>query len=242
VSLPEITTREQWLVARKDLLVREKELTRKRDALNADRRRMPMVEIDKNYTFEGPDGTVRLADLFGDRSQLIVQHVMFDPSWDAACPGCSASLDEVAPGLVRHLESRDTSFAGISRAPYAKLAAFKALRGWEFDWYSSSGSEFNYDFHATLDPSIAPAVYNYRTPEEAAEDPVTESMEAPGFSCFLRDGGRVFHTYSTWARGTDQIGNAYSLLDLTAFGRSEDWEEPKGRVAKPHGADPTFTD
>jgi predicted dithiol-disulfide oxidoreductase (DUF899 family) len=244
VSLPEITTREKWLEARRELLAREKELTRRRDTLNADRRRLPMVEVGKDYTLEGPDGQVRFADLFAGRPQLIVQHVMYDPAWDAPCLGCSAGFDEAAPGLFRHLESRDTSFAGVSRAPYAKLAAAKADKGWEFAWYSSYGSDFNYDFTATLDPALGPALYNFQTEQEAAQDPdpVTESMEVPGFSCFVRDGERIFHTYSTWARGTDQIGNAYSLLDLTAFGRSENWEEPKGRAARTHGADPTFTD
>jgi predicted dithiol-disulfide oxidoreductase (DUF899 family) len=242
VGLPTVTSREQWLAARKELLVREKALTRQRDALNAERRRLPMVEIDKDYLFDGPAGMVGLADMFGGRSQLIIQHIMFDPSWQAPCPGCSAGLDELAPGVVRHLESRDTSFAGVSRAPYAQLAAAKSARGWTLDWYSSHGSDFNYDFDATLDPAVNSAIYNYQSPEKAAADPVTEPTEVPGVSCFLRDGSRIFHTYSTWARGTDQVGNAYTLLDLTAFGRSEDWEEPKGRVTKPHGADPTFTD
>ena len=238
MSLPNITSREQWLVARKELLVREKELTRQRDALNADRRRLPMVEIGKDYEFEGPDGAIRLSDLFAGRSQLIIQHVMFDPSWQAPCPGCSAGLDEMAPGVLRHLESRDTSFAGVSRAPYAMLAAAKAVRGWPLDWYSSYGSDFNYDFSATLDPAVTPPFCNFEPPGDA----VTEPTEISGLSCFLCDGRRIFHTYSTTARGTDQVGNAYTLLDLTAFGRSEDWEEPKGRVAKTHGADPTFTD
>jgi predicted dithiol-disulfide oxidoreductase (DUF899 family) len=242
MTLPEITTRNKWLAARKELLVREKELTRQRDGLNADRRRLPMVEVEKQYVFAGPDGSVGLADMFGDHQQLIIQHVMFDPSWDAACPGCTAALDEVAPGLLRHLGSRNTAFAGVSRAPYAKLAAYKKARGWEFDWYSSFASDFNYDFQVTLDESAGPVVYNYRTLAEAGEDPLTEPTEVGGLSCFLRDGGRIFHTYSTYARGTDQVGNAYSFLDLTALGRSEEWEEPKGRVAKPHGADPTFTD
>jgi predicted dithiol-disulfide oxidoreductase (DUF899 family) len=240
VSLPEITSQEEWLAARRALLAREKELTRQRDALNADRRRLPMVEIAAEYAFEGPDGEVSLASLFGGRSQLIIQHVMFDPEWEAPCPGCSASLDEMAPALFRHLESRDTSFAAVSRAPQAKLAAASAAKGWQFEWYSSYGSDFNYDFAATLDESVRPAVYNYR-PQDGLGDDAVEG-EVPGFSCFLRDGDRIFHTYSTWARGTDQIGNAYTLLDLTAFGRSEEWEEPAGRVAKPHGADPTFTD
>lgn len=239
MSLPEITSREQWLVARKELLIREKEMTRQRDALSADRRRLPMVEIEKDYKFEGPSGTVGLAALFAGRTQLIVQHVMFDPSWDNPCAGCSAALDELAPGLFRHLESRDTTFAGVSRAPQAKLAAAKAARGWEFDWYSSGGSDFNYDFQVTLDPARLPVVYNYQ-PLEDADEPLTESTEVSGMSCFLRDGDRVFHSYSTFARGTDQLGNAYTLLDLTALGRSEAWEEPKGRVANPHGADPSF--
>ncbi len=132
MSQPEITTREEWLAARKELLVREKDLTRQRDALNAERRRLPMVEVTKTYAFDGPDGTLTLADLFDGCAQLIVQHVMFDPAWDAACPGCTASLDELAPGVLRHLRSRETAFAGVSRAPYAKLAAFRKQRGWEF--------------------------------------------------------------------------------------------------------------
>jgi predicted dithiol-disulfide oxidoreductase (DUF899 family) len=242
MTLPEITTRNKWLAARKELLVREKELTRQRDALNADRRRLPMVEVEKDYVFTGPDGSLGLADMFGDRQQLIIQHVMFDPSWDAACPGCTAALDEVAPGLLRHLGSRNTAFAGVSRAPYAKLAAYKETRGWDFDWYSSFGSDFNYDFQVTLDDAVTPVIYNFRTLAEAGEDPLTGPTEVGGLSCFVRDGGRIFHSYSTYARGTDQVGNAYTLLDLTAFGRSEEWEEPKGRVASAHGADPTFTD
>jgi predicted dithiol-disulfide oxidoreductase (DUF899 family) len=239
MSLPEITSREQWLIARKELLIREKEMTRQRDALSADRRRLPMVEIAKDYKFEGPSGTASLAEMFAGRSQLIVQHVMFSPTWDNPCPGCTAALDELAPGLLRHLESRDTTFAGVSRAPQAKLAAAKAARGWEFDWYSSDGSDFNYDFQVTLDPARPPVVYNYQ-PLQDADEPLTESTEVAGMSCFLRDGDRVFHTYSTFARGTDQIGNAYTLLDLTALGRSEAWEEPRGRVPDPHGADPSF--
>jgi predicted dithiol-disulfide oxidoreductase (DUF899 family) len=239
MSLPEITSRDEWLAARTELLVREKELTRQRDALNADRRRLPMVEITKDYVFDGPTGAVTLADLFEGRSQLIVQHVMFDPAWDAACPGCTAALDELSPAVLRHLASRDTSFAGVSRAPQDKLAAYKAARHWNFDWYSSYGTDFNYDFDATVDASMKLAVYNYRA-QPAGDDGV--QGEVPGLSCFLRDSNRIFHTYSTFARGADQLGSAYTLLDLTAFGRSEAWEQPKGRVARPHGADPTFTD
>jgi predicted dithiol-disulfide oxidoreductase (DUF899 family) len=248
VSLPEVTSREEWLVARKELLAREKEQTRRQDALNADRRRLPMVAVDKDYAFEGPAGQASLLEMFDGCGQLILQHIMFGPDWDEACPGCSAGLDELAAGTLRHLRSRDTAFVGVSRAPYAKLAASQARKGWDFAWYSSFGGDFNYDFGATVDEAVAPVVYNYRTKAEHVQagsetaELGAESTEEPGVSCFLRDGNNIFHTYSTFARGTDQLGSAYSLLDLTALGRHEDWEEPKGRVSHPHGADPTFTD
>ena len=231
MALPDVVSREQWLDARVRLLAEEKEFTRRRDALNADRRRLPMVAIDKDYAFDGPSGQVGLLDLFDGCTQLVLQHVMFDPNWDAACDGCTAGLDETAPGVLQHMRSRDTAFAAVSRAPLAKLAAFKAKKAWDFPWFSSYGSDFNYDFQVTLNGG---GEYNYRV--------IDSSGELPGVSCFLRDGDSVFHTYSTFARGTDQLGNSYSWLDLTALGRQEDWEEPKGRVSKPHGADPTFTD
>ena len=236
MSLPEIVTPEQWLVARRELLAREKEQTRQRDALNADRRRLPMVEMQKYYRFEGPAGTVGLGDLFGGRRQLVIQHAMFDPSWETACPGCSAAFDELAPAVIAHLGTRDTAFAAVSRAPFAMLASLRAAKGWEFDWYSSFGSDFNVDFLAT----VTPDTYNFGT-YAAADDEPSEPSEVGGYSCFLRDGERIFHTYSTFARGTDQVGSAYTMLDLTVLGRQEDWEEPKGRVARPHPADPTFT-
>jgi predicted dithiol-disulfide oxidoreductase (DUF899 family) len=237
MSLPEVVSRDEWLSARTELLTREKEFTRQRDALNADRRRLPMVRIDKDYKFAGLSGEVTLAEMFDGRSQLIVQHVMFDPDWDNPCGGCTAFLDEFAPATLAHLRSRDTTFAGVSRAPLAKLAAAAGRQGWRFPWYSSFGTDFNYDFNVTLDESVAPIIYNYRP--ETIEG---SSAEVPGFSCFLHTKDGVFHTYSTYARGGDQLGASYPLLDLTAFGRSEDWEEPKGRVAKLHGADPTFSD
>jgi predicted dithiol-disulfide oxidoreductase (DUF899 family) len=237
MSLPEVVSRDEWLAARTELLTREKELTRQRDALNADRRRLPMVRVDKDYKFDGPDGQVGLADLFDGCTQLVVQHLMFDPDWDNPCPGCTAFLDEMAPAVLTHLRSRDTTFVGVSRAPLAKLTGAKERKGWFLPWYSSFGSDFNYDFNVTLDESVAPIVYNYR-PETIDGS----SAEVPGTSCFVRTDDGIFHTYSTFARGGDQLGSSYSFLDLTAFGRSEDWEEPKGRVAKPHGADPTFTD
>jgi predicted dithiol-disulfide oxidoreductase (DUF899 family) len=240
MAFPEIVTRDEWLEARKQLLVREKQATRERDALNAERRRLPMVAIEKEYQFEGPEGRMTLAGLFGDSRQLIVQHVMFGPDWDAACPGCTAGIDEIADGVLAHLRTRDTTFVLVSRAPLDRLEKYRAIRGWTIPWYSSHDSDFNYDFHATVDRDRQQLVYNYREdPDLVADAP---SAEVPGLSCFLRDGGRVFHTYSTWARGTDTTGSAYSLLDLTALGRQEDWEEHKGRAPRLHGADPAFTD
>jgi predicted dithiol-disulfide oxidoreductase (DUF899 family) len=248
MSLPEIATREEWLLARKELLVAEKELTRRRDALNARRRRLPMVEIDKRYSFQGPQGSVGLLDLFDGRRQLIVGHFMFDPRWDDGCSSCSAGADEVSDGLLEHLAARETTLVFVSRAPLAKLEAYKARRGWTFPWYSSWGSDFNYDFHVTLDESRAPIEYNYRTPDEHRAAGTTlwidgdGPTETPGTSFFLRDGARVFHTYSSYARGAEMTGGSYYFLDLTALGRQEHWEEPKGRAETAHTATPNFDD
>lgn len=241
MSLPEVVSREQWTEARLRLLAQEKETTRRHDALNAERRRLPMVRIEKDYAFEGPKGSATLADLFEGSRQLIVQHVMFGPDWDAVCPGCTASLDELSEGVLTHIRSRDTSFALVSRAPFAKIDACRTSKGWmAAPWYSSYGSDFNYDFHVTLDASRPQLEYNFRTePDLVAGQPSTET---PGFSCFLRDGDEIFHTYSAYGRGTEPLIMSYAMLDMTAFGRSEDWEEPKGRAPRLHGADPTFTD
>jgi len=246
MALPEIATREEWRAARTDLLTKEKELTRVRDALNADRRRLPMVAIDKPYAFEGPEGAASLLDLFASRRQLIVVHFMFDPSWDDGCPSCTAGADEVSPGLLEHLHARDTTLAFVSRAPLTKLDDYKARKGWTFPWYSSFGSDFNYDFHVTLDESRAPIEYNYRTLAEHQETGTAyyfegeQPIEEPGTSYFLRDGDRVFHTNSVYARGAEMTGGSYAWLDLTALGRQEDWEEPKGRADAPHAAQPDF--
>lgn len=239
MALPEVVSREDWTAARTKLLAAEKEATRARDALNAERRQLPMVRIDKEYRLEGSDGPAGLADLFRDRRQLIVQHVMFDPSWDAACPGCTAGIDELASGMLEHLRSRDTEYVLVSRAPLDKLRGYQASRGWTVPWYSSYGSDFNHDFQATVTPDQP--VYNYQEQPEMVAD-TGASEEVPGMSCFLRDGEEIYHTYSTWARGTDILGSSYSMLDLTALGRQEEWEEPRGRAPRPHGADPSFSD
>jgi predicted dithiol-disulfide oxidoreductase (DUF899 family) len=246
MTLPKIVPRDEWLVARKELLRKEKELTRQRDALNVERRMLPMVEIDKPYEFDGPEGRVGLLDLFEGRRQLIVAHFMFHPDWEDGCPSCTAGADELSPGLLAHLHARETSLAHVSRAPLAKLEAYKARRGWTFPWYSSYGSDFNYDFHVTLDESVAPVEYNYRSKAEHVERGTgyyvegEEPSEQPGRSFFLRDGERIFHTYSVFARGAEMTGGSYYYLDLTALGRQEDWEEPKGRAAEAHQASPDF--
>jgi predicted dithiol-disulfide oxidoreductase (DUF899 family) len=246
MSLPRIATREEWLAARKELLAREKELTRRRDELSAARRRLPMVEVEKDYVFEGPDGEARLPDLFEGRRQLIVGHFMFHPDWEDGCPSCSAGVDEVSRGLIEHLNVRDTSLAYVSRAPIEKLERYKAKKGWTIPWYSSYGSDFNYDFGVTLDESVAPLEYNYRSEPEhrragtgyyfEGEQPI----ELPGMSCFLRVDDRVFHTYSTYGRGAEMLGGSYYFLDMTALGRQEDWEEPKGRADSARAAIPDF--
>ncbi|MGZ4737075.1 MAG: DUF899 domain-containing protein [Acidimicrobiia bacterium] len=246
MSLPEVVSPEAWRAARVELLAEEKAMTRARDALVTKRRELPMVEITKQYVFEGPNGEATLLDLFEGRRQLVVGHFMFDPSWRDGCPSCTAGADEIADGMLAHLHSRDTSFAYVSRAPIAKIQDYKTRKGWTFPWYSSFGSDFNYDFHVTLDESVAPAEYNYRTKaeyERAGASLYLEdggSVEDPGRSSFLRDGNRIFHTYSVYARGLETIGGSYYLLDETALGRQEDWELPKGRAESARGAVPNF--
>ena len=235
MSLPKVVSREEWLVARKELLAREKESTRARDALNTQRRMLPMVEIEKDYVFEGPGGAVGLVDLFEGRRQLIVDHFMWpDLSSDDGCLSCSGRVDQY--GNLEHLHARDTTMAVVSRAPLAKIEGFKARKGWTFPWYSSYGSDFNYDFHVTLDETVAPVEYNYRTQaelEQAGLHGLTGDLH--GTSVFLRDthsgtgGDRVFHTYSTYSRGTEQVGGTHYYLDMTPLGRQEDWEQPPGR-------------
>jgi len=243
MSLPEIAPHEEWLTARTSLLEAEKEMTRARDALSATRRRLPMVAVDKDYRFQGPDGEVGLADLFAGRRQLIVGHFMFDPEWEDGCSSCTAGADEMSAGHLEHLHARDTTFAYISRAPYAKLATYRDRRGWTFPWYSSFGSHFNYDFGVTLDPVVAPVVYNFRAAEEYADrgEEFELAGEFPGRSSFLCADGQVFHTYSVYARGLETMGGSYYLLDETALGRQEDWEEPKCRADSAHGPRPDFS-
>ncbi|GIM91394.1 DUF899 domain-containing protein [Paractinoplanes toevensis] len=247
-NLPEIVSRDEWLVARRELLVSEKEAVRAKDALNTRRRMLPMVRVDKEYRFDGPAGPVTLRDLFDGQRQLVVQHFMFDPEWEDGCGSCTAAVDEISDGLLRHLRARSTVYAVVARAPLAKLEKYRAKRGWTIPFHSSFGSDFNYDFHVTLDVSVRPVEFNYRGPDELREaglgwtlDTANQPMEQPGMSCFLRVGDDVFHTYSTFARGTEQAGDSYGILDMTALGRQEEWEEPKGRSDTSRGAVPDFS-
>jgi predicted dithiol-disulfide oxidoreductase (DUF899 family) len=198
--------------------------------VNAQRRRLPMVEIEKDYVFEGPGGKASLLDLFEGRRQLIVDHYMFEPEWEDGCPSCAGRVDQY--GNLAHLHARDTTMAVVSRVPIEKIERWKHKNGWTFPWYSSYGSDFNYDFHVTLDERVAPVEYNYRDKAELERAGFTDPRgELHGTSAFLRDGERVFHTYSTYGRGTEQVGGTHYYLDMTALGRQEDWEEPRGRSA-----------
>jgi predicted dithiol-disulfide oxidoreductase (DUF899 family) len=206
--LPRVVSPAEWQVARDKLLRKEKAQTRARDALAAERRRFPMVKIDKNYVFEGSDGKARLIDLFDGRRQLILYHFMFAPGVDgwpeAGCPGCSFVVDHI--GHLAHLHARNTSLVLVSRAPVANIKRYKRRMGWTVPWFSSSASDFNHDFGLT-----------------------TDRGETFGLSVFLRDGQTVYRTYFTNGRGVEALGSPWTFLDLTPFGRQETWEDsPKG--------------
>jgi predicted dithiol-disulfide oxidoreductase (DUF899 family) len=208
MDLPQVVSPAEWQAARDELLVKEKEATRARDALAAERRRLPMVRIDKDYVFEGPDGTKSLLDLFEGRSQLILYHFMFAPGvqgWPTAgCPGCSMFVDQI--GYVAHMHERDTSFVLVSRAPLASIESYKGRMGWTLPWLSSSESDFNVDFGLSRDDG-----------------------ETFGLSVFLRDGDDVYRTYFVAGRSVEALGSAWTFLDLTPLGRQEDWEDsPQG--------------
>ena len=237
-NLPEVVSPDEWLAARKSLLVREKELTRAHDELAVARRRLPMVKLEKDYRFDGPDGPVSLLELFDGREQLVMHHFMFAPDWDVACASCSSAADQI--GNPRQLRARNTNLVAVSRAPFEKIDAYRRRMGWTFPWYSSFGSSFNYDFHATLDNRVAPVLLHFRDEAELATagtpwtgGPWSEDMngtEMPGLSAFLRVGQDIYLTYSTFGRGIEEFHNGYPYLDLTALGRQEDGEQPEGRA------------
>ncbi len=234
IAHPPIASSAEWRAQRTRLLAHEKEVTQHYDRVAAERRRLPMVRLEKDYVFDGPAGKRHLRDLFEGQVQLIVYHFMFDPAWEKGCPGCTGFVD--ALGDLSMLAARNTSFALISRAPLAKLEAYKKQRGWNRPWFSSFGSDFNYDFHVTLDESVRPIEYNYRSKAELlAHDSVNPPKgESHGLSVFFRLGDEVYHTYSAYARGVEHLTNAYALLDVTPYGRQEDWEKsPAGWPQKP---------
>jgi predicted dithiol-disulfide oxidoreductase (DUF899 family) len=214
-----VASQAEWLAARKALLAKEKELTRLRDKLSAERRALSWVKLDKTYVFDSPQGKVALADLFDGRSQLIVYHFMFHPEWREGCPSCSFVVDHL-DGTIPHLAARDVSLVIVSRAPLAKIEVFKQRMGWRFRWVSSFGSDFNYDYHVSFTPEQKAAGkvdYNYAMQEFPSD-------EAPGASVFYKDpaSGEIFHAYSAYARGLEPLMVTYTLLDLVPKGRDED--------------------
>jgi predicted dithiol-disulfide oxidoreductase (DUF899 family) len=200
VAHPTIVSRAEWDAARADLLAQEKALTRHKDQVSAARRRLPMVEITTPYIFDSETGPQSLLDLFDGRSQLIIQHFMFHPDWDEGCSGCSMMADHIGP--VSHLHARDTSYVLVSRAPLEKLLGFRQRMGWSLPWVSSANTTFNHDFRTTVD-----------------------DQEDHAISAFLRDGDRIFLTWDTHNRGTETFGLVFDLLDTTAWGRQETWED-----------------
>lgn len=233
---PPIVSQSDWNRARATLLEHEKELTKQLDRVNAERRRLPMVKIEKDYTFDSESGKKRLVDLFEGRKQLIVYHFMFDPKWDKGCSGCTGMVDSL--GNLDMLNARDTTYVLISRAPLEKLLKYRDEHGWDRAWYSSYESDFNYDFHVTLDKAVVPLQYNYRKQGELEArreiEPYFMEGESHGLSVFFRIDDDVYHTYSTYARGCESVNDSYALLDRTPYGRQESFEDsPVGWPQKP---------
>jgi predicted dithiol-disulfide oxidoreductase (DUF899 family) len=213
----QVVSRDEWLAARKQLLLKEKEFTQLRDRLNAERLALPWVKIEKPYVFDGPNGQETLADLFDGRSQLVVKHFMFGPEWNDGCVGCSFELDNLQ-GAIVHLEHHDVTYVVVARAPLAKIEAFRRRMGWRFKWVSSYGSDFNYDFHVSFKPdeiAKGEGYYNYELRDVGID-------ELSGRSVFYKDAtGDIFHTYSAYARGGEISLGSYGVLDMTPKGRNE---------------------
>ena len=221
MSLPEIVSREEWLEARKAHLAQEKELTRRRDKLTAERRRLPMVKIEKDYRFQTVDGERQLVELFEGRNQLVIHHFMWIDEAGEGCKGCSMQVDTIGD-LPVHLRAANTTLAFVSRAPIATLEAYRSRMGWRIPLISSAGSDFNYDFHATIDPRRGATNYNFRDVSKLGGWWATFAGDMPGVSVFLRDGRDVYHTYSAYARGTEPESNLFGFLDFTPLGRQGD--------------------
>ncbi|MBD9373546.1 thioredoxin family protein [Rhizobium sp. ARZ01] len=215
----EVVSQEEWLKARTALLSLEKEETKLRDKVRAERLTLPWVKVDKSYTFDTPTGKKSLADLFDGRSQLMIYHFMFGPDWEAGCPGCSFVADHI-DGMLPHLNHHDVTFICVSRAPLDKIEVYKKRMGWKFPWYSSYGSDFNFDYHVSFTKeALARGKVNYNYRETASED---AHDELPGMSAFSRDeDGNVYHTYSEYARGGEEILSTLMVLDRAPKGRNE---------------------
>ncbi|MBA0048791.1 DUF899 domain-containing protein [Mycobacteroides sp. LB1] len=226
---PSVASREDWLAARKKLLTREREATHLRDAVNAERRRLPMVKVENDYLFEGPDGPVRLLDMFEGRHTLYIHHFMWIDEIDRGCPSCTGAAEMTFTEKDRKLlTDKGVTFACVSRAPYASITRYRDEHGWTFPWYSTNDGDFSYDFHVTLDPTRAPIQYNYKSLDELHADGFSDEDlhgDWPGASIFVRRGDEVFHTYSAFARGLDHSAVGYPFLDLTPYGRQEPWED-----------------
>ena len=223
---PRVVSAAEWVAARKELLAAEEEAVRTLQQIASRRRELPAVKIEKDYTFEGQEGKASLLDLFEGRTQLIVQHFMFDPAWDEGCPVCSYQADSL--GHLAHLHARNTSFAAVSRAPISKIEPFRQRMGWTFPWYSSQGSDFNYDFHVTHDESVAPIEYNFRTAQELVDmgEPFfARPGEQGAVSVFFRDGDTVLHTWSGYGLVNDLLCGTDIRLDLTPLGRQDETVE-----------------
>jgi predicted dithiol-disulfide oxidoreductase (DUF899 family) len=213
MDFPKVVTQMEWLTARKELLAKEKDFTHQREALAAARRQMPAVKVEREYVFDGPRGTASLRDLFEGRRQLVIYHLMFEPTRKTACKHCSCVMDNIGGALI-HLTARDTSFAAVSRAPIEKIEAFRKRMEWNFTWVSSFKNDFNYDYQVTLDPEKGYSTHNYR--------PFDFRGELPGLSVFIRAKEDILHSYSTYLRGIDVFLPMYHLLDATPLGRQED--------------------
>ncbi len=215
-----IVSQDQWIKARKELLVKEKEFTHIRDKLNQNRRELPWVRVDKEYVFDGPKGKQTLSELFSGKSQLIVYHFMYAPDWEAGCPNCSFWADNFN-NIIIHLNQRDVSMITISRAPYSKIAEYQKRMGWDFHWISSYDNDFNFDYHVSFtreELAKKEAFYNYIKQDTGVSD-------KEGVSVFYKNpSGQIFHTYSTFERGIDTFNVAYHYLDIVPKGRDEDHE------------------
>lgn len=216
MTIPRIASREEWLTARKELLAEEKAHSRTGDALAAKRRDLPWVEVTKNYRFQTETNKKTLGDLFGPHSQLIIQHFMYAPGAEVGCVSCSMWADNFNP-MIGHFAARDIAFVVVSRAPLADFAAYKTRMGWGFEWVSSHGSDFNYDYQASAseeETAAGETTYNFRKIKPFAQ-------EMPGTSCFAKKDGKVYHTYSTYSRGLDRLNGVYNYLDIAPKGRDE---------------------